>query len=123
MKPEQSSTTHATEGDPTGPDDEGQWVHGVVSPDRSEAVYACVRLETSPSATGGRIRLQGLDPGRRYTLVRRDEAGLPSIGQRRPPAWWSSGQLTTTGAVLSSIGIAGPVLNPGQGLLLHVRAG
>ena len=102
--------------------EEGIWLHGVVSADRSEAVYAYVRLETSPSAVGGRIRLPGLDPQTQYALTRRDEIGTVGITQRSPSDWWQSGTADARGAVFEHIGLPSPVLNPGQAVVLHLRA-
>ncbi len=104
------------------PADDQVWLHGVVSPDRLEAVYACLRLGTSASALGGRLRLPGLDPTRSYTMVRRDEVGLPSLNQRRSPSWWPDGRLDAAGGLLADVGVAIPVLNPANGFVMHVRA-
>jgi alpha-galactosidase len=100
--------------------DDGAWVHGVVAADRGEAVLAYVRLTTSPEAVPGRVRLPGLAPDRRYRVRRRDEIGPPGVVQSRPPAWWDDAELTTTGAVLGGAGLQMPVLQPAQGVLLHL---
>jgi hypothetical protein len=34
---------------------------------------------------------------------------------------WRRGGTTATGAVLEHVGLPAPLLDPGQGLLLHVR--
>jgi alpha-galactosidase len=102
--------------------EEGIWVHGVVARDRSEAVYAYLRLETSPSAVGGRIRLPGLDPQIRYSLTRRDEIGAVGLIQRASSEWWQAGTASARGAVFEQIGLPAPPLNPGQAMVLHLRA-
>ncbi|HST85039.1 MAG TPA: alpha-galactosidase [Kineosporiaceae bacterium] len=102
--------------------EEGIWVHGVVAHDRSEAVYAYLRLETSPSAIGGRIRLPGLDPQTQYSLTRRDEIGTVGVSQRSPSNWWQAGTASARGSVLEQIGLPAPALNPGQAIVLHLRA-
>jgi alpha-galactosidase len=102
--------------------EEGVWVHGVVAADRSEAVFAYLRMETSPSANGGRIRLPGLDSQTRYRLTRRDEIGLAGVLSRTVPDWWEAGTATARGAVLEQIGLPAPVLNPGQAVVLHLLA-
>ncbi len=104
------------------PLEEGSWLHGVVAADRSEAVYSYLRLETSPSAVGGRIRFPGLDPQARYEVVRRDEVGEAGIKQVQLPDWWQAGRTTARGAVLEQIGLPAPILNPGQAVVLHLRA-
>lgn len=98
--------------------DPGAWLHGVVAADRREAVFAYLRLETSPDAGPGRLRLPGLDPDLTYRVVRRGELGpAPHAGS---PAWWRRGEATASGAVLSTVGLPAPGLGPGQGVLLHL---
>jgi alpha-galactosidase len=79
-------------------------------------------VETSPSAVGGRIRLPGLDPERRYELVRRDEVGEALATQTRPPDWYLTGRSVARGSVFEQIGLPAPLLNPGQAIVLHLRA-
>ncbi len=102
--------------------EEGIWLHGVVAQDRSEAIYAYLRMEASPSATGGRIRLPGLDPQVQYLLTRRDEIGAVGVSQRASSDWWRAGTARARGAVFEQIGLPAPVLNPGQAVVLHLRA-
>ncbi|HEY6794726.1 MAG TPA: alpha-galactosidase [Kineosporiaceae bacterium] len=101
--------------------DPGAWLHGVVAPDRSEAVFGYVRLTSSPEAHPGRLRLPGLDAARRYQVRRRREVG-PELAAGAPPPWWEEGRTTATGAVLEHVGVAAPPLVPEQGVLLHVVA-
>jgi alpha-galactosidase len=102
--------------------EDGIWLHGVVAADRSEGLYSYLRLETSPSATGGRIRLPGLDPQTRYVLTRRDEIGPVGMTQRKAPLWWAAGTVTARGSVLEQIGLPAPQVNPGQAIVLQVQA-
>jgi alpha-galactosidase len=95
-------------------------LHGVVSPDRSEALFAYVRLATSPIELSARLRLPGLDPGRRYRVVRRDEAGTPYEVSQAAPAWWARGETTARGAVLETIGLPAPMLGPNQACLIQL---
>ena len=110
--------------------DPGALLHGVVAPDRSEAVFAYVRLATSADAGPGRLRLPGLEPGRTYDVDRRDEAvgaaagssaGADGGGPGLPP-WWRDGGTRARGSVLETIGLAAPPLDPEHGVLLHLRA-
>jgi alpha-galactosidase len=102
--------------------DPGAWLHGVVSADRREAVFGYVRLTSSPDATGGRLRLPGLDPAIEYEVARRDEAGIGTGMKVRDVPWWAAGGTVASGAVLSRVGLAAPQLDPAQGALLHLRA-
>lgn len=102
------------------PEDPECLLHGVVAPDRDEALFAYVRLRTSASANAGRLRLPGLDPARRYRVRRRDDAG-PARGQViRQPDWWQRGEAEASGAVLATVGLPAPVLHPSQAVLIHL---
>jgi alpha-galactosidase len=97
-------------------------LHGVVAGDRSEALYAYVQLATSPFAVPAPARLPGLDPARSYLVEPVHPAGRPRTSQRMPPPWYAAGGVTLPGAVLAAAGLAMPVLDPEQALLLRVRA-
>lgn len=98
------------------------WVHGVVAPDRSEAVFAVARLASSPEADPGRLKLPGLDPGRTYDVALRAEAGEAAFTGKAQAAWLVAGGTTATGGVLERVGIAAPALDPAQAVVLHLRA-
>ncbi|WP_427135795.1 alpha-galactosidase [Pseudarthrobacter sp. S9] len=98
-------------------------LHGVVSHDGTEALYALVSVATSFSEVPGRIPLPGLRPDGSYRVELVYPA--PGIGhaftQVLPPAWLSSG-VEASGRFLAESGLPMPVLNPEHGLLLSVRA-
>jgi len=101
--------------------DPALWVHGVIAPDASEAIYAVVALGTSVVSPPGRVRLPGLDPHLRYRvepLVPGDTLGGRT--SHEGPAWWADG-ITASGAVLGQVGVQAPVLNPEQLVLIHLR--
>ncbi len=100
--------------------DPGALLHGVVAADRTEAVFAYVRLTTVPEARPGRVRLPGLDPARHYQVAVRTDFGSALTGDIHPPAWCATG-VTARGSVLAAAGLEMPALHPGHGLLLHVR--
>ena len=55
----------------------------------------------------------------------RSEAGLPSVVQVAPPAWWEDATgdgILVGGAALGTVGLALPVLHPAQGFLLHLQS-
>lgn len=102
--------------------DEGALLHGVVSQDRREAVFAWVRTETSGTAHTPRVQIPGLDARVVYRVRVREDVGGASRHQVEDPAWLRSGDdLVCTGAVLEQ-GLPLPVLNPGQAMLVHVTA-
>ncbi|WP_091565043.1 alpha-galactosidase [Arthrobacter sp. ok362] len=97
-------------------------LHGVVSHDGGEALYALVSLATSFAELPGRVCLPGLLPDAAYWV----EAVFPAADDRRaflqaaPPAWLAGG-VEATGRFLAESGLPMPVLNPEHGLLLAVR--
>ncbi|RKR15436.1 alpha-galactosidase [Arthrobacter oryzae] len=97
-------------------------LHGVVSHDGGEALYALVSVATSFAEVPGRISLPGLLPEAGYRV----EAVYPAPEDRRaflqtaPPAWLAGG-VEATGRFLAESGLPMPVLNPEHGLLLAVR--
>ena len=104
--------------------DDALLVSGVVSPDLTDAVFTVVAPVTGRGVTPGTVPLPGLDPGRRYRVRVRPEAGLPATVQTAPPAWWDAAVgdgIVVAGAALSTVGLALPVLAPAQGFLLHLE--
>ncbi len=97
-------------------------LHGVVSHDGGEALYALVSLATSFAEVPGRVCLPGLLPDATYQV----EAVYPAADDKRaflqavPPAWLAGG-VEATGRFLAESGLPMPVLNPEHGLLLAVR--
>jgi alpha-galactosidase len=106
--------------------DPGALLHGVVSPDSREALFAWVRVETSPTAHSERVPIPGLDPDRLYVLRVRDDLGAASRHEVADPAWMRTdaddSRAEFSGRLLAEIGIPLPVLNPGNGMLLQFSA-
>jgi alpha-galactosidase len=100
-------------------------VGGTVAPDRSEAVFSVVQVATGRGTTPGLVALPGLDPGRRYRVRVRREAGEPAVVQTRGPEWVDQARgdgVEVSGRVLGEVGLALPVLAVGQALLLHLTS-
>lgn len=98
-------------------------LHGVVSPDGAEAIYAWVQLSTAPATAPGRIPLPGLDERRQYLVRVRSDAGLPSMRHIEPAPWLATAVadgLRVPGRVLTRVGLPMPTLDPGHALLLHL---
>ncbi|MDQ1669525.1 MAG: alpha-galactosidase, partial [Actinomycetota bacterium] len=96
-------------------------VHGVVSPDRREAVFAYVALATSAAEVPSPARLPGLDPDADYEIEVVDTGGEPVTKQTAAPGWTCS-RAAVPGRFLDQVGLAMPVLGPEQALVLHLRA-
>ncbi|WP_460772706.1 alpha-galactosidase [Microbacterium sp. GXF7504] len=102
--------------------DPGTLLHGVVADDRSHAVFAWVRTDTSSVASTPRTRIPGLDPDARYTVRERTELGRASRHEVRDPAWLEAPEpLVATGRFLAEAGLPLPLLDPGAAMLLEFR--
>jgi alpha-galactosidase len=99
----------------------GVWLHGVVAADRREAVYGFVRLVTSADVHT-RLTFPGLDDDTEYEVAVRDEPGRPSATETRSVPWYLTGSARATGRVLRTVGLAAPLLDPEQAVVLHLRA-
>jgi alpha-galactosidase len=95
---------------------DGTWLHGVVSSDRREALFAYVRMDTTADSRPARLLFPGLDPDITYAVVRRDETE-PS---RFTPQWLFG--TSSTGSALATVGLPAPFLDPQQAVLLHLTA-
>lgn len=102
-------SVHADYPDPAG------YLHGVVSADRSHAVYCYAQLTAPLDVAAPALRLPGLDPSATY------EVRVPL----RPPSFlatpaWLDGAVLSGGA-LERVGLAAPRLNPAQAVVLELR--
>lgn len=97
-------------------------VHGVVSPDAREAVFAVVQVATGVSTPPGRVRLPGLDPAATYDVrpLAPGDQVVPGHGEALP-AWWSTGA-RLSGRTLAAVGVQAPNQFPERTVLLHVTA-
>ncbi len=59
---------------------------GVVSPDRSQAIYSFAAMAGTDAVMLGRLTFPGLDPDRRYRVTPVQVGQAPS--GLRPPLWW-----------------------------------
>lgn len=105
------------------------YFHGVVSSDRTRAVYSLAAADRPLTSTWGRLRFAGLDPDRRYRvrphLPAHDLATEPGL---QAPAWFGNAERDSyagaefTGAYLSRVGLQAPSMYPERALLFLVRA-
>ena len=103
-------------------DDPARLLHGVVSADGTEAVYALVALRAPGTAIPAPARFLGLDPDRRYTVRPLTIGPEPKTAQNEAPAWLRTGAVTLPGRVLAEVGLPVPLLMPEQAALFTVRA-
>ena len=102
--------------------DAGALVHGVVAPDRSEAVFAYVQIDRSDAALPPPVRLPGLDPDCRYRVTVESPVGEPPAIALADPPWRARAEMVVPGPALEHAGLAVPALAPQQALLLHLTA-
>jgi alpha-galactosidase len=95
------------------------YVHGVVSQDKSEAIFMFAQLRPSQFSRPANIRLTGLDADSTYEVKVVEPAGVAQSMQLKPPTWFSGVKLT--GSALASFGLRSPVLRPEQALLIEVK--
>ncbi|HZU92148.1 MAG TPA: GH36 C-terminal domain-containing protein, partial [Microbacterium sp.] len=72
-------------------------------------------------ALAERIRLEGLDPERRYRVEVLDEVGKAEWGWITP-GWLDARALEVSGRLLTDVGLQLPTLWPGQAILVHLTA-
>jgi alpha-galactosidase len=95
-------------------------VHGVVSAERDEALFAIVAVATSVWSPTGLVRLPGLDPAARYRISPVSiAAAVPAYGDAAATPWWS-GRPVLSGRVLAEHGLQAPSLLPEQLVLVHL---
>lgn len=98
------------------------WLHGVVSPQRERALFTLAAVGRSDQSQHDRLRFPGLDPAARYR-VRPLLLGEGPTGLSLPPWWRRAAEqdgLVVPGSVLERSGLAAPLINPEQGLLLSL---
>lgn len=98
------------------------WLQGVVSPDQGEALFALSAVGRADTAQHPRLVLPGLDPAAAYRVRALLPSGPPSH-LTSPP--WLARVLEADGAVLPGAalavaGLAAPLLDPEQSLLLSL---
>ncbi|GAB2954232.1 alpha-galactosidase [Streptomyces heilongjiangensis] len=103
--------------------DPALWVHGVVAPDASDAVFALAATGTSVSSPHGRVRLPGLAPQAHYLIRPLPPGDSPQVNGPGAVPWLAEDTaVRATGAVLAEVGVQVPALHPEQILLLRVTA-
>ncbi|GAA1963046.1 alpha-galactosidase [Microbacterium deminutum] len=118
-------------------------VHGVVSPDRSQAIFAAAVLDTTHPEPAARLKLRGLDPAVTYRIAPVLIGPLPS--GLEPPEWWGPPSDAASlgddhywhrrprndveyeggrfrGDLLQTSGVASPRVHPDQALVYRLVA-
>lgn len=112
------TVVRADTGDAAGSDGDAILVHGVVSPQQDDALFAIVATDRPDSWPIGRLTLPGLDPQVTYR-VSVEFAPDAMAEVRRQPGWWKQ-PVEVSGAVLGQVGLYAPELNPDTLALVRV---
>jgi alpha-galactosidase len=96
--------------------------HGVISHDRTEAVFALTAVATPVTAHPGTLRLPGLDPNTTYHLRPLPPGDQAPGMEGGTPAWCTKDGITLPGSVLERVGIQIPNLHPEQLILLQLTS-
>ncbi len=98
----------------------GRLLHGVVSRDKTEALYAYASMDSVGENPVGKIRLEGLDPAGTYKVMHVGPLTLWESAMRAKPGWWDDG-VVASGQVLANHGIQAPSLHPEEVALIYVE--
>ncbi|MEV4059637.1 alpha-galactosidase [Nonomuraea dietziae] len=102
--------------------DPAAWLHGVVSDDRRQAVFCLAQLTASTDSVPARLRFPGLDPDLTYTVIVCPEIRPTQAHPSTAVPWVVQGTARATGSVLGTVGLAAPLLDPAQCLVLEILA-
>jgi alpha-galactosidase len=104
------------------PADHDTVMYGVVSPDRLEALFSIVRLQSGRRSGTAPLVFDGLDPSVRYR-VRRVLMPGEDFHVHGPEVHEGARDLVAPGSLLSGAGVAAPNLQPEQAAIYHLQAG
>ncbi len=95
-------------------------LQGVVAKDGSEALYQFSQLTSPPIAVPGPLPFPGLRADFSYRVKGIELPAHAHPAQHVMPAWWDDQELTVSGQVLSTLGLALPGLGPEQAVFVHL---
>ncbi|MCW2792377.1 MAG: glycoside hydrolase clan [Nocardioides sp.] len=97
-------------------------LHGVVAPDRSEALLAHVQLDESAHNRGVSVQVPGLDPGAAYRLRWEGPVSRTAVSMSAPlPEAGPTAGVEVTGRVLAERGFWMPRRRPETVTLVHLE--
>lgn len=100
--------------------DDAVVAHGVVAHDRSEAVFSYATVAAPRAAVPEPLRFPGLADDRDYRVAVVPLGAEPRVLQDVAPPWWTAGEVTLPGRVLSQVGLPMPLLLPAQAVVLRL---
>ncbi|MBR9798070.1 MAG: alpha-galactosidase, partial [Gammaproteobacteria bacterium] len=106
--------------------DDNQHAHGVVSQDGQQALFSISQLAMPRHAVPAAQPLTGLQADTAYRLELLELPEHPERRMKQLPAWISRQQagepVVVSGEYLMREGLALPVLDPDQAILIHLQA-
>ena len=96
------------------------FVHGVVSTDKRQAIFAYVTLAAQSASRPNAILIDGLDPDQEYLVKAVFPAGKPVFIERTSAKWLDGVRLS--GKALAQIGLRPPTMFPENALLIEIEA-
>jgi len=99
--------------------DAGLDVRGIVSAGAEQAFFTIAQTQTLVASPGGRVRLPGLDPDRRYR-VRLITPGGTAQGPAQSALAWAHHDTILTGRQLATAGLRPPVQFPQEAVVLEL---
>ena len=95
-------------------------LYGVVSQDKSEALFILAQLRPALRSQPATITFRELDPKKSYQISAVSPAGIPGMMLIKPPTWIESGA-RVSGDALMKIGLPAPILRPESALIIEVK--
>lgn len=99
-------------------ENQSSYLHGVVSQDKSKAIFAYVVLMSLRESKPSSMLFSGLDPKKLYEVKVVTPAGEPKYLQKSGPDWVEGVQIS--GAALRSMGLYPPILPPESAIILEI---
>ena len=95
------------------------YLHGVVSHDLSQAIFAYVQLTPTVAIFPAPLTFPGLAENESYRVQAVFPAGPPHFMLITPPEWMNG--ITMSGSALAAIGVSAPILAPANAFLIEIK--
>ena len=99
--------------------DDSSLVHGVVSQNQKEALFAYVTISASHGSRPNAIVIPGLATDKKYQVKAVFPMGEPTYIQRTQVDWLDG--VALSGAALATVGLRAPIMNPENAMLIEIK--
>ena len=100
--------------------DDAHYLYGVVSQDRSAALFSYVQLQPIPQSHAAKLTFRGLKADAQYRVSAIHDAGAANFMAISNPPWINTGA-KMSGSALENVGLPAPILRPENALLLKLE--